>query len=716
MAKFKDFLLPLATIAIGSALALFGGPFLATVGLSLLVSGGLQVAAGLLTPSGSKGFQDSPSLLLDAKNHRAEGEVVPIVYGEDLMTPLAISTILDRDGNKDKHERVYLLGWGPMRVAKDMVLVSNGAKADDQVAQNLWGQVRHGGDLRDRITLNDLPLTKVDPSAVAQVVRVTSNGLFPGFGRVGKPVPQEGTKLEKGVQHNYTTRDEVDGVHIVLDWLGGLYDVVDGRKIRQEAGGAKFEYRLAGSTAAFTPMRLDNAPKTPAVGEWRQTVAGRFETAQEGVWLVQAQTQARWRKIAEFTFPQRGKYEIRLTGVFSDDFGPSGTVRSPSVSTIVEIDNGRLTHLNGVELLGVRYKASEQLQGTEPVLKIRTLGRIVKRAESGMKEGWSDNAISCLLDFLRDDQVLGEWIDDTEYDDGAGGTWRTEAEAIESETWEVVPEKGGAKLTGKAGRCNMIVDAQAPARDWAGHFLQLARCSLYDAQGKIRIWRDKAGKTSARTFEARPNIASSRYNVLRDDEGKPRLEVTGLDRGERYNRVGVRYRDKDRDYSEQTAYEPEDPPSGEEERLLEVFLRGANNVGQALVEAKYLLEKAKLEGWIARWAVAWGDIDIVPGQVVSLRADWPQWNGDLLDVTVLAVSYTPAGIGVLTGRQYAVFGAALQPTARPPSRTMSPPGSIVISPGSTTSRPTSADQPTSTGSAPSRAKATSVKVQVEAKI
>lgn len=647
-------------IVAGAVLTAVG---LGTIGVPLLISGGLQAIAGLITAKGESGFDDSPTYgAVRVTNHRGEGERIPFVFGEHLQTPLCISTMLDTGTDGDVIERVYLLGFGPMKVYETT-----------EVSFKLFGRTRtwYVRDLIDRITLNRIPLKEVDPEAFTKTVTTAAGvdlGKISGFNRSGQPFEQTGTQLGKGDEHLYTMDEEADAVHVVFDWPSGLYGINSKGELGVICAGVRFEYRLHG-TDTYKPVDL--GPKsgdqislwdlyykngeardksTLDNPDWRVLAPYMGVTSvAKGSYYAEGNSRSAVRRVAKITFPEKGKYDIRLTGLFDQT---ATRQLEPKVSLMIEVNDQPVTTLEGVELLAVRFRAGSQFSGVEPVLRCRSLGMEIEKLEevaSGV-EGHTDNAISCLYALLRHDAgSLGLWIPESVY----GTTWKSLAQTIEGETFSYRPEGDSKSLTEKVGRCNIVVDTGGSATDWANRMLMLFRGYLYESQGKLEIGRE-AVQSSVRTFEGRPG-QSGRYNIVRDDDDRPLLEVYETPRRERYNSVSVRYADRDQDWEQRTTI-PERSSSAvgdtEAENRLDWFLPGATLEIEALKFARYVLDKAQKSVVLARWAVAWGDLDLMIGERVTVYAEHPQWAGDVMDFAILDIEYGLDGNGWITGRQY----------------------------------------------------------------
>jgi hypothetical protein len=673
VASFRQFIPQAGAIVLGGVLALIPGT--QSIGIGLLVSGALGVGVGLLTAPGGAGLESSPTYRLDvATNFRGEGEPIPMVYGEDELTPPAISTLLDTDGDSDVIESVYLLGRGPMLVHDD----------DEEEG---------GEDLLARCTINDVPLAEVDPLAVVKVLReTTAAGTLEGFSRIARAYAQARTKLEKDVVHSYTMKADADAVHMVFDWPNGILKLDSKGRARTGAGGVKFEYRTAGSSDTWTAMDLGAViktektivgliekfglrfgggsaqnQKTKTVIEaskdnpdwWPTAPEDGVNEIKEGVYWVKDATRSHIRKVAKFKFPSNGTYEIRLTGQVDDD---ANDVRAPVVHSIFEVEYKAVTSVTGLTILGLKIHGNEQLRNQVHVFKIVAKGRQIAKAEASYAVGWTNNGISVAYDILTD---TAGGLGLAEAVVGKTSTWDTLAAAVEAETYTIKMSPTGETRTGKNGRCNLVMDTRAAARDWLNHVLATFRGVLYEAEGLIEVAREAAG-SSARTFESRPQQAG-RYNIVRNEDGSSTLDVTQVPETERYTKVSVRFVDSEDGWQQRTVSETEQD-AGEDDKEIEIFMPAITTEYQALRKARFLLGKARDARDIARWQVAWGDLDLLPMEVVTVNAEWPQWTSDTKDFVILAIHYAGLGVGTIIAREYvaALFTATPTNVAKNP--------------------------------------------------
>ena len=87
------------------------------------------------------------------------------------------------------------------------------------------------------------------------------------------------------------------------------------------------------------------------------------------------------------------------------------------------------------------------------------------------------------------------------------------------------------------------------------------------------------------------------------------------------------------------------------ERRLEVQLFGLTRYSQVMREARYHLATAQFRTLFASWGIGRGDLDLLPGEVVtvySTRMGWPVGK----QFTLLSISYGQNGLGRIEAREY----------------------------------------------------------------
>lgn len=690
MGSFVQYLVSAVQIVAGGILAYFGNPY----GVPLIVSGAAGFAATFLTAPGNSSLASSPTYGFDELgNHRGEGEPIPVVYGEHMLTPLAISTLVDNDDDGEILLRGYLLGRGRMKVFEQKTYTVFGKTGTiNSSFRKLLGGIETS-DIYERCLINDVPIRDIDPDATV-VVRHgdATETVVPGFDQTGRPQPITTTKLEQGSSFLYTMNADSDAIYMRFVWPGGIYKSNGKGGAGQSASGVKFEYRIAGTTGPwkamdlltntesspllytsfgsspsglFTPVSQKDKPGTLNPKWWPKVPEDNIKSYQKGTYYVKGNTRSTVRVGAKFYFPEgKDTYQIRLTGTNFDD---NNDVRTATIQQIIEIENTDAQTYDGLATVWVRLRATPQLGNREPTFKMRTLGREVYNPVTALTE-WTDNAAWCIRDFILNATFgLGQWLDSSDMDEGVGGTWRDYAESCdESETVET--NTGEAKTTTEARhRLNLVVDTRAPARDWLNQMSLASRASIFSSEGLIKVSYDDVTAVVDRTFETREANESNRKNVKVDGEGRSTLRLTGVERREHYNRVRVRYVDRDRGWAEKTVTIPDvdDPVVGvtEPEVAFEIFLLGCTGRGEAKRMGDYFYNLAQYSRWFAQFQVAWGDLDLEPGDLVRVYSEWPEWPSDYRDFKVLTSAFTPDGGGTLVGREYSssVFGSTVKP-------------------------------------------------------
>lgn len=92
------------------------------------------------------------------------------------------------------------------------------------------------------------------------------------------------------------------------------------------------------------------------------------------------------------------------------------------------------------------------------------------------------------------------------------------------------------------------------------------------------------------------------------------------------------------------------PYTATPDRPQEVNLYGVTRRSQAIREARYHLNLARLSPVFASWGVFLGDLDVLPGDKVDVSADFIAWTSKVF--TVLSTGFDDEGRGVIEAREY----------------------------------------------------------------
>ena len=233
-------LIPLITTIAGGALTAFTTGVLASIGLSFLISGALQIVGSLFSTSpGIGGFKGSPTYGWDnLSNFRGAGGVRQVVYGEHAIRPQVVSTNLFPS---DEGPVLHLLCHG---------------------SQGLCDVATMRNDWKDRIRINGIPGGDIDGLDVQFTPGTDTQEALDGFDEIGRPFSAS-TKLEKDVVHEHSMRAAGNGAKFFFTWPGGIYKVSRKGKTTRSCGPIKIEYRKVGG-AGWRSVAIIEPKVTPA--------------------------------------------------------------------------------------------------------------------------------------------------------------------------------------------------------------------------------------------------------------------------------------------------------------------------------------------------------------------------------------------------------------------------------------------------------------------
>lgn len=518
MAKIGDFLL--------GGLQLLAGIFLLATGVGgglgfkLIVSGALSLISQAIGGKGRSGLDNDPRYGFDnAQNVTIEGMPYLILYGEEEVAPPVISAIVKPEGSKQVLYMLLMCGEGEI-------------------------------DAITNIKLNGVPLSSF-PDSLRMVKRGTpgqsadwvaggndsgegGDVVVGGFGQVGQPYGA-GTRItDQGPgagEHIHEMHAEADELWVTLRWQGGIYHLNnDGSTKSSEWFGTLLVKAYGDPDSKYVEYLI---PKDSAGNR----TLGEFYAGTYGAWATGANTRSDLRRTMVIVFPARGRYTVKVQG-FSDD--DENDIRVPTVTLITEVSNEKRKYPN-VALLAIKCPATEQLQGTIPVVTCRIRGRRLYDFRTGLK-AWSRNPALVVYDLLTNARYgLGGWLTSADLDVGVGGTFRAFADRCEE---QVTPPGRDAE---DRYQLDLVMSTRAPAREWLEMILSTCRASLFQSQGLIKIREDRDG-ASVRSFDARrSSVRTTRHNILAP-RGVSSLVIRHLADAERPTVVRVKHIDRDRDF------------------------------------------------------------------------------------------------------------------------------------------------------------------------
>jgi hypothetical protein len=581
------------------------------IGISLMISGAFTAVATALAPSpgGDGGLNRSATYGWDDVSGAWEGAPRWYVLGERRRPLDYLSAFTEQRGNK-----TYL-----------NCLLYAGEGGD------------HGIESIEDLRVNDQPVEHWKKVTVEKRYGTQSQTVISGFGKVSVPWT-DGTKLDEGDTWTWTTKRPVDEVGVVLAWLGGFYEVEHGQVEKAFWWGDVY-YQDEGSS---TWVRVDPPEKDDF---WLDsiTVAGKKVKSPWGKhdWGTWQKSLSVVRGLMKITWTTKKVRTIRVRSYQGDD---EEDRQSPTVLRVEEVESDTRTYA-GVALVALRLLAQEQLSGGLPKITATIRGWKVQN-QGDSSAAWTRNPSKLLEAVLLDeDDGLGNWIAQSDLDDGSGGSWRTVRDRCDAL----------AAATGEHAEAHWqldyAVDTRQPADEHIRQMLVSFRALLVEAGGKLYLLQDVAASTD-RTFDARQSPSASTRPVLALEDGTADIVEREVPQDQRLTHVRVGYQDRDEDHEKRLTEELVDPDWSDGDPLVrqEVYLAGVTRGTQAVREGRHVLQRSRLRTRTCEVGVGPGDLDLLPTDVVALSADYPTWAGTLWQV--VRASYGQHGHGRLTLLEY----------------------------------------------------------------
>lgn len=673
----------LTSIILGGVQAIAGVFLLATglgagIGAKLLLSGVLTLVSSFMgAKTGRSGFASSPTYGWDNLGNAAfEGSPEQVVYGEHLVKPSPVSTNLKTEGG--------------VQVAYQLFHVSE-------------GEIESIGQVK----VNDVAIGNF-PNAVATTDRLgtSSQTAIPGFNEVGAQY-DGGTRLDNAATHTHEMRNTADTLTFALVFQQGLWAT----NRRGEPGDpaswtGKIEYRTHGSTSSwvtFSPQSDDGPQWTLDVGK----AAGTWQIIAATQSTLRVQINLRFD--GKNGRPPRGRYDVRITGM-----GPvkSHYVNTPDVANVIEITNDQRAYA-GSALLGLKLPASAQLSGGTRVSCV-VKGRKVYDTRTSTTIFSQNPAMivrDLLVDTTYGLGLSSSAIDTTSLEalaNACDATVTPVTGGSAEKKWQLdyvldVQSPAVDHLTQMLAGCRAtlayaggkVYFVQDVARSVDRAFDASSTASTSGA-GAVRDEGDGPDRRS--TLVAKSLELSQRWNIVR---------VQYLDRNQEWRQRTIEVRDKYANIgavtggpfvvaekirggtskaegiltagyangsafvtytqndgatafasgetitgatSGATAVLSSAPYSPSPERPLEIQLYGVTRRTQAIREARYALNNARSRTLFASWGGFLGDLDLLPGDRVTMTSDRPAWSAR--GFTILSMGFDEEGKATFECREY----------------------------------------------------------------
>lgn len=660
------------------------------LGLKLILSGALTIISGMVTPEGRSGWQSSPRYGFDnISNTTREGAPVPVIYGQEVIAPGIISQVTEESDSDTILKLLCLVGEGEIdsisdvrlndtpvanlegiqvetrmgtasqepiqgfaqigtpwaantRLEKDAVHVHTG-KAD--VDALIWGitfpaglfGVANDGDLDYRAFTFHLEYAVGDSPAESDWKPVT---------------PRQWQQKSVG---GYWTGQAVPNSFFVH--LGGKKWRTGARKTQSPVrmqmrlelaaeegrGRGRFSLRVTGTEASH-PKRtniptlvrvievLNETRAYPNTALLALTIPGQSQLS-GGTPRVTCRVKGRklydprtgetvWSRnpvlaMRDLLLSERYGLGSDLTAADLDD-GPGGTWRVAADECDEEVEGpgypeGHARHELDLVcdtkapardyLTTIGLTARLQLYAADGLLRLtRDADRAPVRAFSEEEgDGERKNILANL-------------------DEGSGKFVSTLVDSVvpASQRWTTVRVRYVDRDKDYAQQVIEISDLRIPVTG-------SVTGGPFELGEKVRNSSD-----TARAIISRPYSAGDAYLYVSELDGYEGADwdaptsVVGIESGASIAATGG----------------PETPPP---ERIAEIQLFGVTRYLQALREARYHILRASVTPKIASFAVFLGDLDVLPGDVVSIRSDRLAWPGKLFMVQNVVINLDGTG-------------------------------------------------------------------------
>lgn len=693
------------------------------LGLKLILSGALTIISGMLSPAGRSGWGSSPRYGFDnVSNTTREGAPVPIVYGEEVVAPGIISQVTEETESDTILKLLCLVSEGEIESISDVRLddtpianlsgieVATRLGTDDQTAIEGFSLIGTPWPASTRLTKDSVHVHTGKAEVDALIWGITfPSGLFGVANDGDLDYRAFRFRLEYAVGDSPSESDwrPVTPRQWHQKSVGGYWT---GQAVANNffvhEGGNKWR---TGNRKTQSPVRFQMRLELAAEeGRGR----GRFSLRVTG---------------AEASHPKRTNIPtlVRVIEVLNE------TRSYPGTALLALTIPGQAQLSGGTPRVTCRVKGRKVYDprtGTtawsrNPVLCLRDLllspryglGDDLVQADldDGVGGSWRTAADECdavvtgpgypsgharhELDLVVDtkaparDYATAICLTSRLTLYAADGTLRVVRDADRASVRSFSETEGdGERRSILAGQneqsgdfVSSLVDSVVPAsqrwtsvrvryvdrdKDYAQQVIEVSDLRIpvtgavsggpFELGEKIRNSND-----TARAIVSRPYNSGDPYLYVSELDGYEGAEwgaptsIIGIESGASISATG-------------------DPEAPSPERIAEIQLFGVTRYLQALREARYHLLRSAITPKLASFAVFLGDLDVLPGDVVTIRADRLSWPGDLFMVQSVVLNLD--GTGRIEARQHdpRVYLDAID---RPPA------GSVPISPSITPS-------------------------------
>jgi len=631
--KALGYIISAVQIVAGVLLTVFSTGTLSNIGVSLIISGVLGLAATALAPSPADrdGFGRSRTYGFDRISNGAfEGDSRSFVVGKHRVAPAYLSAFTEQNGDAQRLKAVMYVSYGGEWGIED---ISN-------------------------IRINDQPISHFDDVTLHYRYGTSDQTAPDGFDKTGTPYEIGTTFIKESVPTSapgdytvvtYDTHKAVDELALVWLWSSGLFKTNDKGDMKRLDWEVQIEYSEDdGATWKYY------GPPAKVYDGWDHT-----DKAAQGVWRVYEETRSAMRRVMRLYFNTRKERKIRITGRLAntkDHYTREATLLR--IEELVKEDQ----NYEGDALLYIDAVASSQLSGGLPKITADVKGwKVIPIRWNGNTAVWSRNPADIMRAILVDpvvgggkvvaalQQIPGDLLGRQECPDLDDA--ETDSSWYLAKLWYdgLVRQDNQQEV-----RCylDLMVDSIAPITDYLGHILKTCQSAMIERDGKLYLLVDKAS-ASVRTFDSRSNSTAQNVSpILRLDSGDADLREAAVDANETTSHVRVQYWDRNEEWERTWTKDliASNYTSTKPTVVKELNMPGITRESQALRVGRYQLNIGVYGDRIIEWGVGPHDLDLLPFDVVTLYCDAPALDG--VKVKILSAAINEDGTGRYSATPY----------------------------------------------------------------
>jgi predicted phage tail protein len=276
--------------------------------------------------------------------------------------------------------------------------------------------------------------------------------------------------------------------------------------------------------------------------------------------------------------------------------------------------------------------ATGQLSGAIPTVRVVADGWKCEPILGGTPV-FSRNPVYILRELLLNPvDGLGDWFSSADIDAATWATVKTACDVM----W---------KNAYVSFQLDLVLDVTQRAQDWIQHIMGTFRGIMLESNGVLKLYQDVA-RVPTRTFDARLSRDPASRPILALDDGRPDIAEHEIPSSDRATHTSVTYYDEKEDYArantdEWKQFVSVDWSDGDPVVQADFDYPGVTGNVQALRQGQYLMERARLRTRIVEFGVGPGDFDLLPLDVVNLKADSPAIDASY---QVLTLQFDPHGL------------------------------------------------------------------------